>query len=435
MSWSCLPEVPLSLAFSHLELRDKLSVWKTCKRWRYTLERLDSWSILEFSWRKLLQGNPEGIIPHNYEFLEDFDNCMNTCGSCIRDVAIHICIAEPNGYQVLETVSKFCCNIRTLSILTYVADNPNPNGTMSDERFTTVIKTLFKRNTKLKAIRVRDFQFDVPKNELLPFGLQHSDCLGSLDIVNSFKEHSLSNIMWMVNLTELTINPNHLNFSLLKHLTNHSLKDLRIVSNCERYDFYFEAMSEEQWKIVRECGHNLKVHCYLLTGWSNVWTDFKTFFKRNMPLYTLVMYGGKWLDSIYLFGKFLCNYKNTLEEYVDFAPYTTYRMKCPEGDITIDEFVIEVIDNCRKLKTLALYKEVLTASSITHIANSAETLVDLLIQEDKIDFCNDNGTGQNMDMNSLCTVVSSYLGFDWKPLPQSILMEHFHDRYGSYLYT
>ena len=434
MDWSRLPEVPLSSAFSHLELRDKLSVWNTCSRWRYSLERLDSWPILEFSWWKLLYENPEGIIPHNYEFLEDFDKCMNNCGNGIRDVATYLCVDEPNGYEVLETISRYCCNIRTLSISKYVVADAKPTDIMSDQRFTAVIKELFKKNTKLKGIRVRDCQFDVPKNDLLPFGLLHSDTLVSLDIVNSFKGHSLSNIMWMVNMTELTINPKHLNFSLLKHLNSHSLKDLRIVSNCERRDFYFEAMSEEQWHIVRECGPKLKVHCYVLTDWSNEWTNFKTFFKRNMPLYTLVMHGGRSVKTLLLFGQFLCNYKDTLEEFVDFAPNTKYIMKCPEGDLTIDEFVIEVIHNCRKLTTLAL-NEVLNAKTITNIANSGEQLVDLLIQKNKINFCNENGTGQSMDMKSLCTVVSSCLGVDWKPLTESILKAQFKDRYGSYVFT
>ena len=434
MSWSCLPEVPLSLAFSHLEIWDKLSVWKTCSRWRYALERFDSWPILECSWWKLFHENPEGIITHNYDFLEDFDKCMNNCGVCIRDVAIHLNTAEPNGYQVLETISKYCCDIRTLSISKCVVANPKPTGIMSDERFTAVIIALFKKNMKLKGIRVRDCQFDVLKNELLPFGLLHTDCLESLDIVNSFTDHSLSNIMWMVNLTELTINPNHLNFSLLKHLTNHSLKDLRIVSNCERHDFYFEGMSEEQWQILRECGPKLKVHCYVLTDRSNEWTDFKTFFKRNIPLYTFVMHGSRSFKILYFLGQFLYSFKDTLEEFVDFsAYYIKLGMKCSE-ELSFDEFVIEVIDNCRKLKTVA-FKEVLTAKAITHIANSGEKLVDLLIQEDRIDFCSDNGNGKSMDMKSLCTVISSCLGFDWKPLTHSILMTHFQDRYGLYLYT
>ena len=240
----------------------------------------------------------------------------------------------------------------------------------------------------------------------------------------------------MVNLTELTVNPKHLNFNILQHLTNHRLKDLRIVSNCKKHEFYFDAVSEEQWQLVCKNEPRLKVHCYMYVSARLIyeWTNFKTFFKRNMPLCTLVIYGNRMLKNLHLFGQDLCNYSHTLEEFVNFPAINSNSHSNCTGDITIDESIVEVVDNCKKLKTLAV-RQLLSAKTIIHIAKHSENLKSLLIQEDDINFCNDNVTLQCTDIGSLCSIVSSYLGFSWKPLTKIMLLTNLKDRYGSYIYN
>ena len=146
MNWNRLPELPLSLVLRHLGLRDKISVWNTCLDWRCAIERSDSWMKLEFSWRKFCPWW-EDIFPKLYKFLADFDKCMSNCGSGIRGVEMHLCVADPNGYEVLETLSKYCSNVRTLSISIYAVDNTKPIDIMSDQHFAAVIKEFYVKST------------------------------------------------------------------------------------------------------------------------------------------------------------------------------------------------------------------------------------------------------------------------------------------------
>ncbi|XP_060065454.1 uncharacterized protein LOC132545782 [Ylistrum balloti] len=425
-SWETLPEVVLGKVFSQLDVVGKIYIRSICLHWQRASSRPEVWKSFAYSERNVWDsmfplGMPASIedFERYRKFHEELLFCVRTFGAFFTNVELEL--KGNQSWEVFDCLSQTSHKVNSLILLKRV------EGETFSIPFKTAVFEFCKRNVKIRNVHIDDVNFQGQKNEALPLGLIHSAYLQNLRIVNSFKGCSLSNLMYLVNLKELTINPNQMNFSLLKHLAGCSLRHLYIVANYKTKDFYNEALSNFHWKEIRQCGPKLRVHCRLAV--LHEWTEKEVLLKANMPLSSLVYRKNRWVKCWAELSRTLSKYGDTLEEVVDFSlSEQVYRHSDHIGYFDrIDQHVLNIIRWCPKLSTFTV-KETLSSAIILLVAYHKRDFPNLLIREDMISYLNDlpdditediaarNFVDNNWQKGIFCQAMSCILGREWRPL-------------------
>ncbi|XP_033740054.1 uncharacterized protein LOC117327257 [Pecten maximus] len=437
--WETLPEVVLGKVFRDLDVVGKIAVRSTCLNWQRASSRPEVWKCFSYSeknvWESLFPlGMPASIedFESYRKFHEELLFCVRIFGEFFKNVELEL--KGTQSWEVFECLSKVSHRVDSFTLLKRI----------EGETFSVPLKTAIfefcKRNVKITNVHIDDLNFQGQKNEALPLGLIHSTCLQKLRVVNSFKGCSLSNLMYLVNLKELTINPNQMNFSLLKHLAGCSLRHLHIVANYKTKDFYNEALSDFHWKEIRKCGPNLRVDCRLAV--LHEWTEKEVLLKANMPLASLVYRKNRWVKCWSELSRILGNYRETLEELVDFSlSERVYRpSEHMEYSDRIDEHILDIVRCCPKLSTFTV-KETLSSATILLIAFQKRNFPNLFIREDMVTYLNDlpdditedmdakNFVDNNWQRGMFCRAMSCLLGREWRPLDKEEYYQLVQEKY------
>ena len=441
MLWEELPHLVLARVFSYLDVIDRINVGKTCSMWQSAAQFPEVWTHFRYSeneiWEKLF---PAGI-PCTVEDISLFEKISEEILELVkRNVKFfrHVSVALRglHSFAVFMEISNQCVSLSHLSVYQLVQQK-------SCEKLHP-LAALLERNKKLKYVRVEDVRQFGDKNSAVPMGLGHGKCLSTLWIVNSFYSNSLSNVMYLINLRQLAMSPLHLNFSLLKHLASHSLRELYIVANSKTREFYNEALSDEHWKEICKCGSHLKVKCFLAV--SHEWAQKEIFLKPSMPLTSLVYRKNVWLKYISTISEMMAQHSDTLEEFVDFAltegPYQQPRNRAFAD--RVDRHLLHIVRSCPKLTTL-ITKEMLSSAALIAMAYINRGLSGLVIREDMIEYVNDLPITHEMNdpscmikvaynytKDTLCGVMSKLLGIDWKPLSVEEYKQYLSHRYSAF---
>lgn len=255
------------------------------------------------------------------------------------------------------------------------------------------------------------------RNSSIPIGPANARYLRKLSLVNSFRDSSVPSLMYLVNLTELTILPQHIRCTWLSRLAKASLHTLNIVGKSGMWEFDFHNLPESTWREITE-STKLKVNCYLMDLCSKVVCP-------GMPLATFVCCEYFHLDFNRIL-KLLTPFYETLCTFVDFSLVErSYEFK----PLVADDDVIRIIQNCPKLTTLAI-KNCLNSSTILLIVQLNPNLKDPIIRGDMIQYdlyipesirlTQEVRTyaEENFSKDRFVTAMSHLLKCEWRPLPQ-----------------
>ncbi|XP_069142157.1 uncharacterized protein [Argopecten irradians] len=441
--WETLPEVVLGKVFRDLDVAGKIAIRSTCLGWRRASSRPEVWKTFSYSEKNIWEALFPSGMPASIEDLEEYRKfheellfCVRTFGPFFSDVELEL--KGNQSWEVFECLSKVSQKVKSFTLLKRI------EGETFSAPLKAAIFEFCKRNVRIANVHIDDLNFQGQKNESLPIGLTHSSCLQSLRIVNSFKGCSLSNLMYLVNLRELSINPNQMNFSLLKHLAGRSLRRLNIIANYKTKDFYNEALSNFHWQEIRQCGPKLRVHCRLAV--LHEWTEKEVLLKSNMPLTSLVYRKNRLVKSWSELSRILSNYRETLDELVDFSlsdcvykhsDHMVYSER-------IDGHILDIVRWCPKLSTFTV-KETVSSATILLIAFQKRDFPNLFIREDMIVYLNDlpddvtddlaakDFVDSNWQKGIFSRAMSCLLGRDWRLLDKEEYYQIVQERYSALL--
>ncbi|CAC5416474.1 unnamed protein product [Mytilus coruscus] len=384
--WTCLPEVVLGKVFSYSEILDKFCISKTCRSWECAAFRPDAWANVCISGEKLLLQITCNMMCLDETISEQKLSSellffVQKGSNLIKNLNVTFC--RPFDIELFKQLTSDCQNLTSLQLSIGCNTEEKLDMMIHDCKLTA--ESPFLDGDVIPRLNVSNSKYPT-----VPFGTSHAQHLKELWIVNSFlKVHFLRNILYLVNLTELAINPQQLDHSLLVHLASNSLRDLFIVANEKTPSFYNEApISDAQWKDIRRNSPTLRVHCYF--SCTHEWADKDVIFKPSMPLASLVYKRNVWQRYPFLIYHFMSAYCETLEEFVDYSlSEGTYEQDYGKTFLPrMDNLVITVARNCQKLKWLTV-KEPLSSASLILIACLNRNIRRFLVRDDMIIYTND----------------------------------------------
>ncbi|XP_061176291.1 F-box/LRR-repeat protein 21-like [Saccostrea echinata] len=440
--WEKTPEVVLGKVFSCLSLVDKVSVYNTCSSWREALGQTGAWHQFQYSESRVWDEIFEMGIPSSLEDLQQYQEIHQSVLECVERFGrymrrIYVAIQSTSSFEVYQKIIQNCCNVRKFTLICMCVE-------LSEmELLKCTLREFLQRNNVIRELEIENVDNSGTKNAPLPIGLKQSGCLHSLWIVNSFRSSCLSNLMYLVNLTELAMIPHQLNFSLLKHLASLSLRDLHIVANAQTRGFYNEAISDAQWGEIRKHGPKLRVHCFLAT--SNEWTEKEVFLKPSMPLASLVYRKNVWIKYLESVCTLMTYHSGTLTTFVDFSlSHQPYNYPVPHCYMDrVDRHIIRLARLCPRLQTLTI-KETLSSAAILLMVYLNKNLTDFLVRRDMILYVNDlpedlesdsvikQFIADNYERDNFENAVSSLLGTEWHALEVSEFYEIIDFRYSKF---
>lgn len=441
-SWEKTPEVILGKIFSFLSTLDKVKVFHTCSSWRKALEQASAWQQFQYSEGRIWDEIFETGIPSSLDDLEQYEvvhqsilECLERFGRYMKNISI--AIRSTSSFEVYQKIVHKCFNVRNFSLISMCAEFSEM------EILKCTMHEFLQRNNQIRKLEIENIDNSGVKNAPLPIGLKHSNHLHSLWIVNSFSSSLLSNLMYLMNLSELALTPHQLNFSLLKHLASLSLRDLHIVANSKTRGFYNEAISDAQWGEIRRHGPKLRVHCFLAK--SHEWTEKEVFLKPSMPLTSLVYRKNVWIKYLESVCTLMTYHSKTLTTFMDFSlvhrPYNYPTPLCYED--RVDRHMIRLSRLCPRLQTLSI-KEALSSAAILLMVYHNKNLTDLLVRHDMILYVNDlpdellddlvvkHFIEDNYERDNFENAVSSMLGTEWHTLEVSEFFEIMDLKYSKF---
>lgn len=392
--WTNLPELILGNIFRYLTTPDRLRIGTVCSAWESAASRPEVWESFEFSEIDVEEfGNSLDSLRHelffsNYDgnvtdaLSEVYVSAIKMFGRSFRRV--NVLYKERSCNNILYTLSDCCCNIVHLKIQRLKQNVQVVRN--HDSSYKEVVHNILKRNTRLKELHVRGIDtYTVPQHkDPLPIGAVHSYALQKLSIVQSFRSSNLGNLMYLVNLRELALEPQLLSYSLLHHLAGKSLTDLHIVAISKHMEFYNEALQNWQWIEIKKQGTRLRVHC--LFSLSHEWTEKEIILKKEMPVKCL-KYAKYHLLKYPVLADLICNYSSTLVEFIDFS-FLRKSYKIAQGNgsdrVEINARIFQIVASCALLRTLAV-KEVLYSETVLSMLAIRKSL-DILLQEDQLEY-------------------------------------------------
>ncbi|KAL3881493.1 hypothetical protein ACJMK2_027925 [Sinanodonta woodiana] len=433
--WNTLPELAIAKILSHLSLLDRLNASKVNKTWHAASFRGEVWhqfSFLEDSLNfELLGADYTANICNGKRLngvLHELTVYIQNCGRHIKEMELNL--KHRGSLRLFDQLVSVCHGVICFTLRV-------DSDILAVDSFKLNLYKFCQGNVQLEVVSVEEVDFKT-RNEQLPLSLIHSNRLTQLRMVNSFCSNSLSNLMYLVNLKELALCPNSLNFSLLCHLASKSLRVLHIVANSKTKEFYQEALNDSQWREICRQGPNLRVHCHL--GVNHEWTEKDIFLKPNMPVQSLIFCKILLLNYPHL-TPLLCNYHNTLETFIDYSmDLGSYSIYSTEEEIQAKErFIIQLVQHSPQLRTLAV-KEVISSGASLLIAYTNRHLDELFLLEERIVYANyiddfelseevQSFVRSNCNQKRFSSAMSDLLGREWHPMTRPEYIETILKKY------
>ena len=422
--WANLPHIVLVQIFQKVSCLDRIYARNVCESWFTASDSKDVWKSFDLSNETvetkldpaaLQKGNTEisnGLLRSTravlFRILLDI---IRKFGKHFVNLILHSDFAITD--EILPAVCQECSNLKTVYL---------QNITSSRSR--EIVCSLLQKNKQLQSIHLVTVKFD-SKNEPLPIGLHHSLTLQKLYLVNSFYSYNLGTLMYLVNLKQLSLEPQFLSYSLLYHLAGHSLTDLYIVAISKLTGFYNEAMQDWHWKEICKQGPNLCVHFRFSS--SHEWTEKEILLKPSIPVKSLIYYKYRLVHFVPL-SPLIQQYSSTLKVFIDFSiAMASYEAAHSDKDIVgMNKCLLDIVRKCQNLHTFAV-KEVLATSTILAIVSLNKKLKELYIMEDQIIYENITDCvaipeetkeliRENWTKENFAQTVSDMLGKSWQPL-------------------
>ena len=435
--WANLPHVVLIKIFQNLPCLDRICVRYVCESWSIVSSCRDVWKSFDF-----FEKDIDESITTLQEVLDEYKADMHDFG--INSTVSPRTLYQPILLDVIRKYGKYFQELTLISGGDFISD-----GTVSAKLLMAVCEesssltriclqniksgqcqekvcTLLQRNRQLQNIRLISLKFDC-KNDPLPIGLHHALTLKKLYLVNSFKSYNLGTLMYLVNLKELAIEPQFLSYSLLHHLTGHSLTDLYIVAISRMTGVYQEALQDWHWQEICKQGPNFRVHFRFSTTYE--WTEKEIILKPSVPVKSIIYYKYRLVHFIPL-SPLVQQYFQTLETFVDYSnamvSYEAAHNISRNDIVEVNKSLLDIVRQCQNLQTLAV-KEVLASSTLLAMASLNKNLKDLCVMEDQIIYENITDTAkvpedvaqivmENWTQEKFVRKMSVILGIDWHPL-------------------
>ncbi|XP_052808487.1 F-box/LRR-repeat protein 21-like [Mya arenaria] len=391
--WAVLPEIVLAKVFSYISTSDRVYMRNVCTSWQTASLRPEAWHSFTFSeedfFMKALgfdyfSSRVEQLSVDNVEgnVLRDvLISVIKTSGKHFKDVKVFYRSQSSN--QIMNTLAEYCTNINNLKVQKLKSNVQVVRN--FDSSCKQAVRTIIQRNNKLKTLDLGDidgYSIFQQKNTL-PIGAAHSACLTKLFLIQSLQDCNLGGLMYLVCLKELAIGPHLLSYSLLHHLAGRSLRDLHIVALAKHMEFYNENLQDWQWAEIKKQGPHLRVHCHFGVG--HEWTEKGIILKKEMPVQTLIY--SKW--SLLVFPNLrgpICNYSETLVEFIDFSlSFKSYEV-CSTLNyrISVNQSIFEIVYYCKHLRVLAVKEILLSGVILAMFMKNCH--LDLLLMENQVEY-------------------------------------------------
>ena len=397
-AWDDLPDLLLGKIFSYLPTTDKLIQVDepVCVKWAEAVKRPEVWHTFTFSEDEFQFELATAVFgQHTQERDLYFENISKQkIMETIRNVGKYFKVVRlyyrgKQSSQIINCLTENCFSVKNLKIYR-IHDFVNVVKNHQHACKQAVYR-LIKQNTGLQILDVKDLDtYDSTVTQtcdVLPVGAGHSQCLQQLYFFQSFQINNLGNLMYLVNLRELAIEPKVLSYSLLYHLVGQSLRDLHIVALSKHVEFYKEALQNWQWKQICSQGQHFRVHCHFGVG--HEWTEKEIMLKKEMPVRTFKYQKDHLLHYDTLSPLLMC-YSSTLEVFIDLS----FSMKIYEFAkrdskyLSINVQILNFVRACRNLKIL-IVKEVLLSSTILAMLEGNNEL-EIILMEDQVRYDSEN---------------------------------------------
>lgn len=392
MDWADLPDLVLANIFKFLPTADRLGIGTVCKSWNSAVDRPDVWSTFDYSEKDIEEfGNALDFLKSVLFFSEQdikealtdlYVNAVQRFGRHFRQV--NILYRGRNSSRVLHAISKHCHGVKILKVQRLLQNVQVVQNHDSSHR--QALQNIIHKNNRMVVLEIRgaDNYSVAQQKDQLPMGIMHSYTLRKLHLIQSFKASNLGNLMYLVNLRELAMEPHLLSYSLLYHLASRSLTELHIVAVSKHTEFYNENLQDWQWTEIKKQGPQLRVSCHFGVG--QEWTEKEIILKKEMPLKCLKYIKFDLLKYTVL-SDLICNYSGTLVEFVDFSVFDrSYEIAQGNGvdRQQINRCLYNIVASCRHLKLFTV-KEVLFSQNIL-VMLSRNKHLKILLREDQVDF-------------------------------------------------
>ncbi|XP_005106282.1 F-box/LRR-repeat protein 3 isoform X2 [Aplysia californica] len=356
--WDSLPEYMLAEIFAYLDVFDRSAVCNVCRSWKNAAKHPDVWNWITLT-REHFESSKYGADVACIIF-----NNMKYCKALTLDLSVS------EGLHVTEVASRFCKNLKHLKMMSM---SPLRRFGTKFELFPRTFFTLFEKNFNLESIDLDNVALCYSTNHPLPIGPRHAKTLRKLRLINSMVTFSPSSLMYLVNLTELTMSPNFLHYSLIKHLSKHSLKRLNLVDRSNVLG-HSETLSEFKWEEIAS-QKDFRVGYFIMKKMSFLAPSRKFLVSPGMPLCSVVYNNNSWLPYTALL-KLLGPFSSTLEELVDFS-------LSKDGGWTDsgDELLMSLVKSFPHLRTLSLRVPISTGTLLLMVT-LRENLINLPVRED-----------------------------------------------------
>lgn len=414
IDWSSTPELILTDIFRMLPVLDRMNMSQVCSAWLKA-------SSNPLIWRHFDYGvvHPEGTPTDVENMIAQLRSNHKQYLSIIQDYGekfsqVHIVLYCQESFDVLLYLADYCDtnNLKCSIVERYDSSVHLPPD------FKRTLCLFLTSNADVQEIYFRNIYFEGDtQNSSIPIGPANARCLRKLSFVNSFQDNSLCSLMYLVNLTELTIFPPHIQCAWLSCLAKASLRTLNIVGKSGMWEFDFHNLPESTWRQITKSSAKLTVNCYLMDLCSKVVCP-------GMPLATFVCceYFSLEFSRILML---LTPFAETLSTFVDFSLVErSYQFK----PLVADDDIIKIIQKCSKLTTLAV-KNCLHSSTILLIVQLNPNLKDPIIRDDMIQYDLyipesirltqqvQTYTEENFSKDKFATAMSCLLKREWCPLP------------------
>ncbi|KAL8620264.1 hypothetical protein ACOMHN_064554 [Nucella lapillus] len=427
--WANTPQITLVNIFTYLPVVDRQNAAQVCAAWQTA-------SSHPVVWRRFDYGvNP---VSDTFDRLKQrFDELHARHGQYVDIIEthshkfshVHIVLYYSQSYDILKKLAEECRNLNCCVIRVH-------DSTQLSEESRRIVDQLLSTNTSLQDIRLKNVNFFAGNemNSPFPIGPAHTRSLRKLSLVNSFRQNNLSALMYLINVTELTVVPQQIRFTWLHHLAKASLRTLNIVNTIGVWKFDFHTLPEESWKQIAQLCPRLRVNCYIVDVF-----NCSKLLCHGIPLSTLSCceYFNLKLKPLH---QVITRYAETLTTLV-YHSHIQMSYRCQP--LAADDQVLAIVRSCPQLRTLAV-KDSLHSSTLLLLVQLCPSFRDPVIREDMIHYQLHipegvplspevrDYTAANFGEDNFVPAMSRLLQSEWRPLPQKEYFRVLKARYNSW---
>ncbi|XP_076445393.1 uncharacterized protein LOC143283136 [Babylonia areolata] len=423
--WSSIPDVVLTTVLGMLPVLDRINMSKVCSTWQEAAARPLVWQRFDYV-VECPKDSPIKLESRIEELRSAHQQCLQmveTYGDKV--VAANMVLYCMESLEVVKKMADKCKNLKYCCLAAIDESRLN----MLDIAY--MLSDLMSARLDLHGLCLKNLYSRIEGDYSdIPVECLNSSSLLKLSLINSFRGANMSQLVSLVNLTELTISPHHLRHYWLSHLTEASLRTLNIVGDLDLLEGNdtFRYPSEDDWRSLNKTGQ-LHVNCYNISVGSELLCP-------GVPVATLAFYD-TFLVDVSKLPQMTEFYSVTLSTLVSFTTFEGLSIRQKAEDST----VLEIVQKCPELTTVAVPTE-LCSSTILLMIQLNPNLTDPLVREDLIKYELNkipeglnvskemhDFTEKNFSREMFVPAVSRLLKRRWHPLSKKEYNQILHRRY------